>query len=112
MYPVQILQGCGPSESFYFSSQLIRFSPHSGLQSRESLERLLEGVMKARDGLNPSILTSRKPKLVLKIAPDLEASQLVEMAEVIRKSNIDGVIVSNTTIQRPKDLVSRKWRPS
>ena len=64
--------------------------------------------MKARDELKPSILTSRKPKLILKIAPDLEMSQLVEIAEVIRKGNIDGVIVSNTTIQRPNDLVSRK----
>ena len=31
------------------------------------------------------------------------------MAEVIRKSNIDGVIVSNTTIQRPKNLASCEW---
>lgn len=85
-------------------------SPNSGLQNRDTLEKLLDGVAKARDELKPSSLTSRKPKLILKIAPDLEASQLIEMAEVIRKSNIDGVIVSNTTIQRPKDLVSRKWR--
>ncbi|KAF8817543.1 hypothetical protein BYT27DRAFT_7199076 [Phlegmacium glaucopus] len=77
-----------------------------GLQNRDSLEQLLDGVTKARDNLKPSILTSRKPKLILKIAPDLEESQLVEIAEVIQKSNIDGVIVSNTTIQRPKDLVS------
>jgi dihydroorotate dehydrogenase len=83
-------------------------SQNSGLQNRDTLEKLLDGVTKARDELNPSILTLRKPKLVLKIAPDLEESQLIEMAEVIRKSNIDGVIVSNTTIQRPKDLVSRK----
>lgn len=86
--------------------------PTSGLQNRETLEQLLDGVVKARDALEPSSLTSRKPRLILKIAPDLEASQLVEMAEVIRKSNVDGVIVSNTTIQRPKDLVSRKWRHS
>ena len=77
------------------------------MQNREILEKLLDGVTKARDELKS---TSRKPKLVLKIAPDLEAPQLVEIAEVIRKSNIDGVIVSNTTIQRPNDLVSRKWR--
>jgi dihydroorotate dehydrogenase len=77
-----------------------------GLQNREILEKLLDGVTKARDELKPSLLSSRKPKLILKIAPDLEASQLVEIAAVIRESNIDGVIVSNTTIQRPNDLES------
>jgi len=86
--------------------------PYSALQNRDSLEQLLDGVMKARDDLQPSILTSRKPKLILKIAPDLEESQLVEIAGVIKKNKIDGVIVSNTTIQRPKDLVSGKWRQS
>ncbi|KAF8963456.1 dihydroorotate dehydrogenase [Flammula alnicola] len=77
-----------------------------GLQNKDVLERLLDGVTKARDELTPSPLTSRKPKVVLKIAPDLEKSQIIEMADVIRKSNIDGVIVSNTTIQRPKTLVN------
>ncbi|KAJ3496947.1 hypothetical protein NLJ89_g10414 [Agrocybe chaxingu] len=75
-----------------------------GLQNKDILQRLLDGVTKARDQLEPSPITSRRPKVVLKIAPDLEESQLVEMAAVIRESKIDGVIVSNTTIQRPKTL--------
>ena len=62
--------------------------------------------MKARDELEPSPLSSRKPKIVLKIAPDLDELQLNEMATVIRSSNIDGVIVSNTTVQRPKSLIN------
>ncbi|KAF8909381.1 dihydroorotate dehydrogenase [Gymnopilus junonius] len=77
-----------------------------GLQNRELLEHLLQNVTKARDDLPPSALTSRKPKVVLKIAPDLEESQLKDIADVIRKSNIDGVIVSNTTVQRPESLMS------
>ncbi|SJL06465.1 related to Dihydroorotate dehydrogenase (quinone), mitochondrial [Armillaria ostoyae] len=76
-----------------------------GLQGRDTLQTLLEGVTTARDDLPPSAVTSApKPKLVLKIAPDLTESQLVEMAEVIRNSRIDGVIVSNTTISRPSSL--------
>jgi len=75
-----------------------------GLQNRELLEQLLAGVTKARDQLPVSEITSRKPKLVLKIAPDLDESQLIEIAAVIRSSSIDGVIVSNTTIQRPASL--------
>ncbi|KAF8216433.1 hypothetical protein K438DRAFT_1559634 [Mycena galopus ATCC 62051] len=73
-----------------------------GLQNRDLLEALLASVTRARDEL-PAL--TRKPKLVLKIAPDLTESQLVEIAEVIETSVIDGVIVSNTTIQRPSSLV-------
>ncbi|KAJ7668368.1 Dihydroorotate dehydrogenase-domain-containing protein [Mycena rosella] len=72
-----------------------------GLQNRDLLEALLAGVTLAREQL-PS---TRKPKLVLKLAPDLTEAQLVEIAAVIEKTNIDGVIVSNTTTQRPSDLV-------
>ncbi|KAF8654654.1 hypothetical protein AX16_003473 [Volvariella volvacea WC 439] len=77
-----------------------------GLQNKEALEELLSGVRKARDELPDSFLTRRKPKLMLKLAPDLDELQLEQIAEVIRNSGIDGVIVSNTTVQRPKGLVS------
>ncbi|KIM83074.1 hypothetical protein PILCRDRAFT_819864 [Piloderma croceum F 1598] len=76
-----------------------------GLQNRQLLEELLAGVTKARDQLAPSELTSRRPRLVLKIAPDLDDSQLIDIADVIKNSGIDGVIVSNTTIRRPSTLV-------
>ena len=79
-----------------------------GLQNRELLESLLADVTKARDELEPSLLTSRRPRLVLKIAPDLEETQIIEMAHVIRNSAIDGVIVSNTTITRPSSLNDRE----
>ncbi|KAJ7504444.1 Dihydroorotate dehydrogenase-domain-containing protein [Mycena galericulata] len=70
--------------------------------NRELLGTLLSGVTQAREQLPPSV---RKPKLVLKISPDLTEAQLVEIAVVIQNSSIDGVIVSNTTTQRPSDLV-------
>ncbi|KAG6374690.1 Dihydroorotate dehydrogenase-domain-containing protein [Boletus reticuloceps] len=76
-----------------------------GLQNRELLEGLLADVTKARDELEPSPITSRRPRLVLKIAPDLQESQIIEVADVIRNSTIDGVIVSNTTITRPSSLI-------
>ncbi|KAF8920507.1 Dihydroorotate dehydrogenase-domain-containing protein [Mucidula mucida] len=69
-----------------------------GLQNKDVLETLLTGVTSARDEI-PS-----KPKLVLKLAPDLEDDQLVDIAQVIRNSNIDGVIISNTTTARPSTL--------
>ncbi|KAI6126072.1 hypothetical protein EDD16DRAFT_1690747 [Pisolithus croceorrhizus] len=78
-----------------------------GLQNRELLESLLKDVVEARNALKPSPITSRRPRLVLKVAPDLEEPQLAEMAEVIRNSNIDGVIVSNTTVARPSSLIDQ-----
>lgn len=66
----------------------------------------MAGVRKARDELPPSPITSRQPKLVLKLAPDLDEDQLIDIADVVQKAKIDGVIVSNTTIQRPKHLIS------
>ncbi|THU97757.1 hypothetical protein K435DRAFT_838443 [Dendrothele bispora CBS 962.96] len=77
-----------------------------GLQNKASLEALLSGVTKARDSLPNSLLTATRPRLVLKIAPDLNESQLEDIAEVIRGSSIDGIIVSNTSVQRPASLVS------
>ncbi|KZT64583.1 dihydroorotate dehydrogenase [Daedalea quercina L-15889] len=82
------------------------------LQTRALLERLLDGVSRARDellvpsdpsGAATSTLLS-KPKLVLKIAPDLDESELMAIAAVVRSSGVDGVIVSNTTVRRPKNL--------
>ena len=93
--------------TFGYQSDLIL--PTSGLQNRELLEQLLTGVTAARDNLPPSELTARKPRLVLKIAPDLDEAQLVEMASVIRSTGIDGVIVSNTTTQRPASLINGEF---
>lgn len=77
-----------------------------GLQNKASLEALLTGVTQARDSLAPSYLNSQKPRLVLKIAPDLDQSQIEDIASVIKNSGFDGVIVSNTTTQRPSHLIS------
>src|ERR1700685_2311396 len=81
----------------------------SGLQNRQLLEELLAGVTEARDKLAPSEITSRRPRLVLKIAPDLDESQLIDNADVIKKSSIDGVIVSNTTTRRPSTLTDSMY---
>ncbi|THH33945.1 hypothetical protein EUX98_g200 [Antrodiella citrinella] len=73
-----------------------------GLQTRSLLEELLAGVSQARD--EASLTLAQKPKIVLKIAPDLTEVEIVDIAEAVRASNVDGVIVSNTTISRPSHL--------
>jgi dihydroorotate dehydrogenase len=74
-----------------------------GLQNRNELARLLGIMTNARAKLfddTPSARTMRKP-ILLKIAPDLDFHALDEIAEVVRASGIEGLIVSNTTVARP-----------
>ena len=65
-------------------------------------------VTKARDETVALLGSTRRPKLVLKVAPDLSESDALDIAEAVRSSTVDGVIVSNTTIQRPTNLTDRK----
>ncbi|KAI1788154.1 Dihydroorotate dehydrogenase-domain-containing protein [Ganoderma leucocontextum] len=76
-----------------------------GMQSRTVLQELLAGVIAARDEVTALSTHSRRPKLLLKIAPDLSESEVADVAAgVLANEGIDGVIVSNTTIQRPASL--------
>ena len=73
-----------------------------GLQNRDELTRLLGIITNARAKLfdDTSARTMRKP-ILLKIAPDLDSHAMDEIADVVRDSGIEGLIVSNTTIARP-----------
>lgn len=64
------------------------------LQSDEALKRLLGEVLRAR-----SKAKMRVP-IFLKIAPDLDEAQLDGIARTIAGTDLDGLIVSNTTIGR------------
>jgi len=64
------------------------------LQSDEALKRLLGEVLKAR-----SKAKVRVP-IFLKIAPDLDETQLDGIAKTIAGTDLDGLIVSNTTVSR------------
>lgn len=55
---------------------------------------LLEGVLATRDGL------ARRVPVFLKIAPDLDAEGLSDIAEVALALKLDGVIATNTTLDR------------
>jgi dihydroorotate dehydrogenase len=67
------------------------------LQARAALDDLLARVIDARDH------AGRTP-LLLKIAPDLSLVELEDIVAVARARRIDGIIVSNTTVTRPKNL--------
>ncbi len=65
------------------------------LQAPEALKPLLEGVLALRKEMG----LDRQP-LLLKIAPDLHASDLDAIVEVAVASGIDGLIATNTTLDR------------
>lgn len=68
------------------------------LQGRDALDDLLGRVAEARPADGAPVF--------LKIAPDLEESEIVEIVQAARVWKLDGLIVSNTTIARPDDLRS------
>ncbi|UVK38897.1 quinone-dependent dihydroorotate dehydrogenase [Mesorhizobium sp. AR10] len=89
---------------------IIRFAPYASyltvnisspntpglrnMQAREQLGELLSRVIAARAA------ASAQPPIFLKIAPDLVEAELADIAAEVTEKQIDGVIVSNTTIAR------------
>jgi dihydroorotate dehydrogenase len=49
---------------------------------------------------------SARPPLLLKVSPDLAAEERAEVARIALEHNIDGLIIANTTVQRPPVLRS------
>lgn len=70
------------------------------LQNKQHLEGLL-GALKVKQK-ELSKIHGKSTPLVVKLAPDLDDSQLDDALECITHSGIDGVILTNTTIQRPE----------
>ncbi len=71
------------------------------LQGREPLAHLLGGV---KDALRKLAL-SPVPPLLLKVAPDLTDDDKSDIATVVMELGIDGIIATNTTIERPQSLL-------
>jgi dihydroorotate dehydrogenase len=75
------------------------------LQQAAALDDLLARVIDARERAAEG--GPRRP-LLLKIAPDLTLADLDDVVGVARRHRIDGMIVGNTTISRPKLRESAK----
>ena len=91
----RVLAHCGTSLDF---ATVNVSSPNTerlrDLQGAEALHALLSRVMAVRAELPTPI------PVFLKIAPDLDASDLSEIAEVATKTGINGIIATNTTLSR------------
>ena len=71
------------------------------LQGREQLDDLLGRI----DAARPTDAAARVP-VFLKIAPDLISDEVAMIVEASLAHRIDGLIVSNTTLERPQTLRS------
>ena len=70
------------------------------LQEKEALRILLDSVCARRDELDRN--HSRNTPLLVKLAPDLDGDALENSVHVIQEFSIQGVIVTNTTVERPE----------
>jgi len=68
------------------------------LQSDAALDALLSALQMRRREL--AAAQGRVVPMFLKIAPDLDESQIVLIAATLKKNGIDGVIATNTTLAR------------
>jgi len=71
------------------------------LQKQNYLNQLLEEISKTRYNLK------YKTPIFVKISPDCDFSEYHKIVESCIYYNIDGIIVSNTTIERPDSLISK-----
>lgn len=91
----KVLARCGPLVDF---ATVNVSSPNTeklrDLQGAAALEALLQGVMETRAKLPKPV------PVFLKIAPDLDASGIADIATVARNTRVDAIIATNTTLSR------------
>ncbi len=99
-------------QKFYIKAPYITInisSPNTAnlrdLQKDEQLEIFLSAVMDKKNELKEKC--NRDTPIFLKIAPDLTYEEQEKIANAVIKYQIDGVIISNTTISREFNLKSR-----
>ncbi len=76
------------------------------LQLRGNIEGLIKKIVAKRD----KIENIQKKPILIKISPDLNEDQLRDIALISLANNIDGLILTNTTINRPENLLSNNKR--
>ncbi|PIR33696.1 MAG: dihydroorotate dehydrogenase (quinone) [Alphaproteobacteria bacterium CG11_big_fil_rev_8_21_14_0_20_44_7] len=65
------------------------------LQKQEQIKLLVQAVKSLRNE------QKKKPPLLVKIAPDLNETEVYAITDILLENGIDGVIATNTTISRP-----------
>jgi len=68
------------------------------LQARDTLEELLKNLRQQQ--LIEQKQLDRRVPLLVKLAPDLSNQELDDAVDVILRTNMDGIIATNTTVER------------
>ncbi len=72
------------------------------LQNRGRIEKLVQTLQKKQDEMN----SLENTPIFFKIAPDIDEEQIRDIALISLANNIDGLVISNSTIERPDTLKS------
>ena len=72
------------------------------LQKRGHIEKLVKALQKIKQNTNSLETTP----IFFKIAPDMDDEQIRDIALMSLANNVDGLIISNTTLERPNTLRS------
>jgi len=70
------------------------------IQNKENLDEFLSQIASLKSQLQKEI--GKDTPILLKVAPDLDEQRQKDISQIILKNKIDGIIISNTTID--KDL--------
>ena len=76
------------------------------LQEPDQLQPIVSAVIEARRELQAA--TGRRVPLLVKVSPDLAPADLVSSARLACEAGIDGIIATNTTLDR--NGVAPRWR--
>lgn len=76
------------------------------LQGDEGLKTILLACHGVNNRRSEESNADKKPVLV-KVAPDMTAEQLVHIARTAKENGADGIVVSNTTVERPTATYGR-----
>jgi dihydroorotate dehydrogenase len=80
-------------------------SPNTpGLRDLQKREFLLPFIADLRARRDAVCAGTHKPPILIKLAPDLADAQAEELAATLIESQIDGLILGNTTLDRPDSL--------
>ena len=104
-YAIGISKVCGLADYLVCNVSSPNTPGLRSLQARAQIEDLIHRVLEARHATAQD--RAHLPPLLAKVGPDLDEAQLQDIAEVALATQIDGLIVGNTTVTRPAALRSR-----
>ena len=70
-------------------------------QKKENISDLIKNIQKRRDE------KKTKVPILVKVSPDLDDQEIEELSEIFIQKKVDGIILTNTTINKKESLLSK-----